>query len=52
MNMKIDKYAKEMFGKSNFNKCTEKEQECVIKVILNEVTVNYMSKIYGKADII
>ena len=51
-NMKIDKLAKEMFGKSNFNKCTEEEQECVIKVILDEVTVKYMRRIYGDSDII
>ena len=51
-NMKIDKLAKEMFGKSNFNKCTEEQQDKIIQLILDEVTVKYMRRIYGDSDII
>ena len=50
--MKIDKLAKELYGEFGFSTCTEEQQKKIIQLILDEVTVKHMSKIYGKADII
>ena len=52
MRMKIDKLAEELYGEFGFSTCTEEQQDKIIQLILDEVTVKYMSKIYGKADII
>ena len=50
--MKIDKYAEELYGEFGFSTCTEEQQDKIIKLILDEVTVKLMSEKYGKADII
>ena len=50
--MKIDKYAKELYGEFGFSTCTEEQQNKIIQLILDEVTVKLMEEKYGKADII
>ena len=50
--MKIDKYAKELYGEFGFSTCTEEQQKKIIQLILDEVTVRIMEEKYGKADII
>jgi hypothetical protein len=50
--MKIDKYAEELYGEFGFSTCTNEQQDKIIKLILDEVTVKLMSEKYGKADII
>ena len=50
--MKIDKYEKELYGEFGFSTCTEEQQDKIIKLILDEVTVKLMEEKYGKADII
>ena len=52
MRTKIDKYAEELYGEFGFSTCTQEQQDKIIQLILDEVTVKYMSKIYGKSDII
>jgi hypothetical protein len=41
--MKIDKLAKEMYGEFGFSTCTEEQQKNIVKIILDEVTIKYMS---------
>ena len=50
--MKIDKLAKELYGEFGFSTCTEEQQNKIIQLILDEVTVKLMEEKYGKADII
>jgi len=50
--MKIDKYAEELYGEFGFSTCTQEQQDKIIQLILDEVTVKLMSERYGKADII
>ena len=52
MRMKIDKYAEELYGEFGFSTCTQEQQDKIIQLILDEVTVKLMSERYGKADII
>ena len=42
--MKIDKLAKEIYGEFNFSTCNEEQQKIIIKKILDEVTIKYISK--------
>jgi len=42
--MKIDKLAKEMYGEFGFSTCTEEQQQVILKIILDKVTVKYTSK--------
>ena len=52
MRTKIDKYAEELYGEFGFSTCTEEQQDKIIQLILDEVTVKYMRRIYGDSDII
>ena len=42
--MKIDKLAEEIYGEFGFSTSTEEQQEVIIKKILDEVTIKYISK--------
>ena len=42
--MKIDKLAEEIYGEFGFSTCTEEQQKVIIKKILDEVTIKFISK--------